>query len=114
VAALRVGLVIQHDKALGFREKHMPLPLRYHAIGMVHLAYELLVTWWDGYAVDGGKNLTRVLRHPQCPPVMQTLLRTLLTSPDTQEMAEMALALCQECLALTGGPVNSYHGGIPR
>ena len=99
---------------MGFREKQMPLHLRYHAVGVVHLACELLVTFWDGYAVDGGKNLTRVLGHPHCPPPIHDLLRALLTSPDTGEMVEAALALCQECLALTGGPVNQYHGGIPR
>ena len=114
LAWLRLCLMIQHDKTMGFREKQMPLHLRYHAIGIVHLACELLVTFWDGYAVDGGKNLSRVLGHPQCPAVIKELLRALLTSPDSGEMVVSALALCQECLALTGGPVNQYHGGIPR
>lgn len=111
---LRVGVAIQHDKTAGYRERGMPLHLRYHAVGVVHLACELLVTAWDGYAVDGGKNLTRVLGDPGCPPAVQHLLQTLLTSPETGEMAAAALALCEECLALTGGPVDRYHGGIPR
>ncbi len=114
LAWLRLCLAIQHDKTMGFREKQMLLHLRYHAVGVVHLACELLVTFWDGYAVDCGKNLTRVLGHLHCPPAIQELLRTLLTSPDTGEMAEAALALCEECVALTGGLVNQYHGGIPR
>ena len=112
--ALRVGLAIQHDKTLGFMERKMPLHLRYHAIGVVHLACELLVTRWDGYAVDGGKNLTRVLAHPDCPADIKTLLQKLLASPQTSEMADAALDLCRRCLALTGGAVESYHGGIPR
>ena len=114
VEALRVGLAIQHDKTLGYKERAMPLHLRYHAIGVVHLACELLVTLWDGYAVDGGKNLTRVLSHPNCPPDVKTLLENILSRTHTSEMADAAIALCRRSLELTGGAVNSYHGGIPR
>ena len=55
LAWLRLCLVIQRDKTMGCREKQMPLHLRYKAIGIVHQACELLVTFWDGYGVDGGK-----------------------------------------------------------
>lgn len=52
--------------------------------------------------------------HPDCPSDVQALLIKLLTSPDTGEMADAAIGLCESCLELTGGPINSYRGGILR
>jgi hypothetical protein len=114
LAEMRNGVAIQHDKIAGFREKNMPLHLRLLAEGFAILACLLLVTAWDGYGVDAGKNLTRVLGHPECPPDIRATLTTLLSSGDTEEMADAALSLCDRCLELTGGPIDSYQGGIPR
>ncbi len=114
IESLRNIVAISHDKTLGYREKNQPLHLRYLAIGCVHATCELLVTLWDGYAVDGGKNLTRVLNHPDCPASIKNSLTKLLSSPDTNGMADAANTLCQQCLEYSGGPLTSFRGGIPR
>ena len=111
---LRNDLAIQQEKTMGFREKNMPLHLRFYANGIVYQVCDFLVRIWDGYAVDGGKNLTRVLENPECPQAIKESLRTLLTGTDLDEMADTAVNLCRLILEETGGPVNSYHGGIPR
>ena len=111
---LRLVVAVSHDKTLGCREKNQLLHLRYLAIGCVHATCELLATLWDGYAVDGGKNLTRVLNHPACPTGIKDSLTKLLSSPDTNEIADAASILCQQCLEYTGGPLDSFRGGIPR
>jgi hypothetical protein len=113
-SSLRCGLAIQHDKTLGYRQKRLPMHARYHAIGLIHLVLDLLVRQWDGYAVDGGKNLTRVLKAPECPNDVKSLVRKLLSSPETDEMVDAAVQLCQRTFELTGGPVNENNGGIPR
>jgi hypothetical protein len=61
-----------------------------------------------------GKNLTRVLKAPECPDDVKSLIRKLLSSPETDEMVDAAVQLCQRTFELTGGPVNENNGGIPR
>jgi hypothetical protein len=111
---LRVSVAIQRDKIAGYLERDAPLHLRFYAIGFAQLACILLVTHWDGFAVDGGKNLTRVLAHSRCPASIRESVTALLTSHDLSALAEAALTLADQCLALTGGPVDEYHGGLPR
>ncbi len=113
-ASLRCGLTIQHDKTLGYREKRLPMHARYHAIGLIHLVLDLLVRQWDGYAVDGGKNLTRVLTSTECPEDVRTLIQRLLSPCETNEMVDLAAKLCERTFEMTGGPVNLHNGGIPR
>jgi len=113
-SSLRCGLAIQHDKTLGYHEKDLPMHARYHAIGLIHLVLDLLVREWDGYAVDGGKNLTRVLDAPECPGDVKLLIQRLLSSPETDDMVNAAVQLCQRTFELTGGPVAENNGGIPR
>ena len=114
LAEMRNGVAIQRDKIRGFREKGMPLHLRLYAEGFALLACGLLATARDGYSVDAGKSLTRLLDDPECPADVKASLTVLLSSPNTEEMAHEALKLADRCLDLTGGPVDSYHGGIPR
>ncbi len=99
---------------MGYLEKHLTMHARYHAIGLIHLVLDLLVRQWDGYAVDGGKSLTRVLASTECPEDVRTLIQRLLSPCETYEMVDIAAKLCERIFEMTGGPVNFHNGGIPR
>ncbi len=114
IAEMRNGVAIQRDKIAGFRQKGMALHLRMYAQGFSLLACGLLATARYGHSVDAGKNLTRLLGDPDLPTEVKELFAALLGSTDEGEMADASLALANWCLELTGGPVDSYNGGIPR
>jgi len=114
LAEMRNGVAIQRDKIAGFREKQLPLHLRMYTQGFALLACGLLATARYGHSVDAGKNLTRLLKDADCPPDIKALFTELLGGLDERAMTEAALTLADRCLDLTGGPVESYHGGIAR
>ena len=110
----RYGVAIQIDKLQGYVEQQNALQTRFHAVGAIHAICDLLSRFWSGYALEGAKNLDAVLAHPKCPGSLATDLGTILTSLSTEETVSCALSALRMALALTGGEVSKFRGGIPR
>lgn len=75
---------------------------------------ELLVHYYDGYALTAGKNLERVLRDARYPTAIRDVLLQLLQETDLKRQPTLTLEAAELTLMATGGEVNSHNGGIPR
>jgi len=98
----------------GYLEQQDMLQTRLHAVGAVYAICELLARAWLGYALTSAKNFGIVMNHPLCPGELEADLREILTTSSTPKMAEHALRALKSALAVTGGDITKFRGGIPR
>jgi hypothetical protein len=111
---LRYILSIGKDKQRGFLSRGQMGHAHMAAVGNLFNSTELLCRFWEGYSLTGGHNINLVLAHPRSTATVRESIRLLTESFEPKEMARHAIALIDETLALTGGDILSFRGGIPR
>jgi hypothetical protein len=109
----RYELVINRDKFLGYQQREMFNHCRFLTSGTVFLVCETLVRYLDGYSVDGGKNLDRILSSEKVPDKVKELILSLLSRGNDADLHLIADELTSLVHELTGGTVTSLNGGIP-